>query len=98
MLYSESIKIDGKDRNEFTHEVLDKLRQRKVTWYDCQPSYVSIKLSGAVEVQFAGSRDGEPWIGTMKFNCPFPPDKLYLADPAIVAEICEQGLNLMEAT
>lgn len=89
-------KIDGRARNEFADDVLAKLLSRRVTFRKCQPNYVSLKADGSVEVQFTGYRNNKPWQGTVKFNCPFPTDKIMLADPAIVADVCEQGLNIME--
>lgn len=93
---SNLFKVEGKNKHEFTNEVLCLLEKRKVTFRGCKPNYISMSIDGGVEIQFSGYRDNKPWQGSVKFNCPFPPDKLMLSDPAIVADVCEQGLHLME--
>lgn len=95
---SSHFKIDGRARSEFAEDVLAKLQSRRVSFRKCKPNYVSLKVDGSVEVHFTGERDHKPWQGVVKFNCPFPPDKLMLADPAVVADICEQGVQLMDVT
>ena len=86
-----------RDKNEFAHDVLDTLRRRRVRFRGCPPTYVELDLSGAVRVQFAGLRDGRPWVGRVKFNCNDASERLVMSDPAVVAELCESGIQLMQA-
>lgn len=88
--------LEGKDHNEFAHEVLNILRKRKVTFNKCQADYIELCPTGGVKVHFFGHRKGQPYKGAVEFACPFAADKIMLADPAVVAEICEQAIHEMK--
>lgn len=88
---------EGKNKNEFADEVLAILQRKKVTFRKCYPDYVSIFLDGKVKVWFYGYRDGRPWRGGVGFNCVRPEDRVFMADPALVAEMCKKHIALMNA-
>lgn len=89
--------INGKNRNLFAEEVLNVLRNRMVTFRGCLPDYVAIFMDGKVKVWFYGHRDGKAWRGGVGFNCVRPEDRLYMTDPAIVADMCAKHIELMNA-
>lgn len=95
---SERFKLEGHDHNEFAHEVLNILRKRKVTFRGCKPDYIELCPLGGVRVHFFGYRKNRPYKGAVEFACPFTPDKIMMANPAIVAHLCEEGINLMKVS
>ncbi len=89
--------INGKNRDLFAHEVLNCLRNKKASFRGCTPDFVTVYLNGRVKVWFYGYRDGKPWRGGVGFNCVRPDDRVYMTDPAVVAEMCIQHIALMNA-
>lgn len=89
--------INGKNRDLFAAEVLNFLRKSKISFRKCPPDFVTIYLDGRVKVWFYGYRDGKPWRGGVGFNCVRPDDRVYMTDPAIVAEMCAKHIALMNA-
>lgn len=98
MLLISPATLNKRQLTPFASDVLNQLRNRRVTFRGAWPDYVQIALDGKVEVKFYGHRDGRPWIGGVQYACVFPEDNINLCDPAIVAELCEKGIALMDAT
>ena len=67
------------------------------TFRGCLPDYVEIFFNGRVKVWFWGYVSGRPWRGGVGFNCTRPEDRVYMADPAIVAEMCRKHIALTNA-
>lgn len=89
--------INGKNRDEFAQEVLYQLKHKRVTFRKCQPDFVTIYLDGRIKVWFYGQRDNKSWRGGVGFNCVNTEDRVYMTDPAIVAEMCKKHIALMNA-
>jgi hypothetical protein len=89
---------DGKNRNEFTDDVLECLKKRRVTFYGCAPHYVQMLMSGQIRVTFSGYRNSKPWQGNVEFYVELKNNELILADPAVVADICDQCVQSMSAS
>jgi hypothetical protein len=94
MQYSyDGFNIEGKNRNELADDVLAILKDRGVTFRSGRPEYVEFSLDGSVSIRFFGNKGNEPWSGNVKFTCPYPPDKIMLTNPAVIADICQQGID-----
>lgn len=89
--------INGLKRDLFADEVLNTLRTKKVRFRGCFPDFITIYLDGRVKVWFYGHRNGRAWRGGVGFNCVRPEDRVYMTDPAVVAEMCAKHIALMNA-
>ncbi|MDE2100399.1 MAG: hypothetical protein KGL39_24315 [Patescibacteria group bacterium] len=89
--------FEGKNRNEFTSDVLAALIRKKVRFRGCDPHHVEMALTGEIKVTFSGYRDAKPWQGKVEFSCRGKKENLFLTDPDIVADVCRQGIEAMKA-
>lgn len=97
LLITNSAIIGGKNRNEFADDVLNILKRKQVTFRGCEPSHVTVWMDGKVKVWFYGQIERKPWVGGISFNCVRPEDRVFMTDPAVVAEMCRTHIGLMKA-
>lgn len=77
---------------DFEADVLAQVQRAGATLHGCPVASVESTIDGAVTVWFAGSRDGVPWRGALRFEFPWLAQRRYAADSNAVAQAALQLL------